>query len=260
MFRDTGSGWSCCQDLPRLQWLIKFLIWAHLKNFYDELSSVVLSRLQRGVLNSIQERVHSTHFFFWEKSTKDLPPHSVTTPIFKFLNLGHQSQWCPTPGPSGRDCRDCWQNLFCLFDLVTEHLIVIVHDIFVRGLVHDLVDHYQYHVSEGVGVWVKINFWKLSRPWENLINSSRTLCLLCIILLRWHFFHCLSSFLFYCDSKIIRSPVYFPISSSGSLDTTSSHSSVVIGLVEVSCQKILIHQDFYHDQPSVWESRKSLSW
>ena len=38
----------------------------------------------------------------------------------------------------------------------TEHLIVLVHDVFGRGLVHVLVNHYRYHVSEGV--WVKINF------------------------------------------------------------------------------------------------------
>ena len=37
----------------------------------------------------------------------------------------------------------------------TEHLIVLVHDVFERGLVRVLVNHYRYHVSEGV--WVKIN-------------------------------------------------------------------------------------------------------
>jgi hypothetical protein len=31
-----------------------------------------------------------------------------------------------------------------------------------------LSKHYRNHVSEGV--WVKINFWKLSRPWENLLH------------------------------------------------------------------------------------------
>jgi hypothetical protein len=38
----------------------------------------------------------------------------------------------------------------------TEHLIVLVHDVFETGLVRVLVNHYRYHVSEGV--WVKINF------------------------------------------------------------------------------------------------------
>jgi hypothetical protein len=40
--------------------------------------------------------------------------------------------------------------------LPTEHLIVLVHDVFERGLVRVLVNHYRYHVNEGV--WVKINF------------------------------------------------------------------------------------------------------
>jgi hypothetical protein len=40
--------------------------------------------------------------------------------------------------------------------LVTEHLIVLVHDIFYRGFVHELVDHYGDHVSERVRV--KTNF------------------------------------------------------------------------------------------------------
>ena len=40
--------------------------------------------------------------------------------------------------------------------LPSEHLIVLVHDIFDRGLVHELVDHARNHVNEGVGV--KINF------------------------------------------------------------------------------------------------------
>jgi hypothetical protein len=38
----------------------------------------------------------------------------------------------------------------------TEHLIVLVHDVFERGLVHVFVNRYRYHVNEGV--WVKINF------------------------------------------------------------------------------------------------------
>ena len=38
----------------------------------------------------------------------------------------------------------------------TEHLIVLVHDVFETGLVRVIVNHYRYHVSEGV--WVKINF------------------------------------------------------------------------------------------------------
>jgi hypothetical protein len=40
--------------------------------------------------------------------------------------------------------------------LATEQFIVLVHDIFDRGFVRKLVDHYRNHVSEGV--WVKINF------------------------------------------------------------------------------------------------------
>ena len=44
----------------------------------------------------------------------------------------------------------------------TEHLIVLVHDVFERGIVHVLVNHYRYHVWEGD--WVKINFWKLKQP------------------------------------------------------------------------------------------------
>ena len=46
--------------------------------------------------------------------------------------------------------------LFVCRVLPSEHLIVLVHDIFDRGFVHKLVDHYRNHVSEGV--WVKINF------------------------------------------------------------------------------------------------------
>ena len=34
--------------------------------------------------------------------------------------------------------------------LPSEHLIVLVHDIFDRGLVRELVDHDRNHVSEGV--------------------------------------------------------------------------------------------------------------
>ncbi len=52
--------------------------------------------------------------------------------------------------------------------LVSEHLIVLVHDFFDRGFVRELVDHDRNHVREGV--WVKINFWKLSHPWENLFH------------------------------------------------------------------------------------------
>ena len=40
--------------------------------------------------------------------------------------------------------------------LVTEHLIVLVHDIFDGGIVRVLVDHYRYHDSESVRV--RINF------------------------------------------------------------------------------------------------------
>ena len=42
----------------------------------------------------------------------------------------------------------------CLI-LVTEHLIVILHDIVESGVVRVLIDNYRYHVSEDV--WVKIN-------------------------------------------------------------------------------------------------------
>jgi hypothetical protein len=34
--------------------------------------------------------------------------------------------------------------------LPTEHLIVLVHDVLERGFVRVLVNHYRYHVSEGV--------------------------------------------------------------------------------------------------------------
>jgi hypothetical protein len=34
--------------------------------------------------------------------------------------------------------------------LATEHLIVLVHDIFDRGSVRELVDHYLYHVCDSV--------------------------------------------------------------------------------------------------------------
>ncbi len=44
---------------------------------------------------------------------------------------------------------------FCLI-LTTEHLIVLLSDIVEREFVRVNVDHYRYHVSEGV--WVKINF------------------------------------------------------------------------------------------------------
>ena len=40
--------------------------------------------------------------------------------------------------------------------LATEHLIVLFHDIFDRGFVRELVDHYGDHVKEDV--WVTINF------------------------------------------------------------------------------------------------------
>jgi hypothetical protein len=36
------------------------------------------------------------------------------------------------------------------------------------GLVHVFVDHYRYHDRETVRV--RINFWKLSRPWEHLLH------------------------------------------------------------------------------------------
>ncbi len=41
-------------------------------------------------------------------------------------------------------------------DSPTKHLIVLVHDIFEKGFVHEIVEYYRYLVSEGV--WVKINF------------------------------------------------------------------------------------------------------
>ena len=44
---------------------------------------------------------------------------------------------------------------FVCFILVTEHLILLVPDICESRCVHELVDHYRYHVNEGV--WVKIN-------------------------------------------------------------------------------------------------------
>jgi hypothetical protein len=45
----------------------------------------------------------------------------------------------------------------CLI-LTTEHLIVLLNDIVEREFVRVNVDHYRYHVTEGV--WVKINFRK----------------------------------------------------------------------------------------------------
>ena len=48
------------------------------------------------------------------------------------------------------------EKVFFVCRLASEHLIVLVHDIFDRGLVRELVDHDRNHVSEGV--WVKINF------------------------------------------------------------------------------------------------------
>jgi hypothetical protein len=83
-------------------------------------------------------------------------------------------------GPSGRNYRDCWKGLFCWLSSChgTSHtrLIVLVHDIFDRGFVHDLVDHYGNHTSETV--WVKINFWKLSR-------REKT-CSTLVSAVRWH--------------------------------------------------------------------------
>ncbi len=58
------------------------------------------------------------------------------------------------------------KSLFCLHHCHGTS----VHYIFDRGCVRELVDHYRYHVSEGV--WVKINFWRLSHPWENLLRTD----------------------------------------------------------------------------------------
>ncbi len=38
--------------------------------------------------------------------------------------------------------------------LPTEHLIVLVHDVFERGFVHVFVNHDRYHVREGNPVYV----------------------------------------------------------------------------------------------------------
>ena len=56
------------------------------------------------------------------------------------------------------DCVGTVEKVFFVYRvLVTEYLIVLVHDIFDRGLVRELAsDHDRNHVSEGV--WVKINF------------------------------------------------------------------------------------------------------
>ena len=45
----------------------------------------------------------------------------------------------------------------CFVSLIlpTEHLIVLIHNTFEGGFVHVFVDHYRYHVSEGV--WVNVN-------------------------------------------------------------------------------------------------------
>ena len=66
------------------------------------------------------------------------------------------------------------KTVFDSFDysiLVTEHLVVLVHDIFDRGFVLVCVDHYRYHDNEGV--WVNINFWKLSQSTRE--NTCSTL-------------------------------------------------------------------------------------
>jgi hypothetical protein len=46
----------------------------------------------------------------------------------------------------------------CFVDMIlpTEHVIVLVHDVFERGFVRVSVNDYQYHFIKGV--WVKINF------------------------------------------------------------------------------------------------------
>jgi hypothetical protein len=49
------------------------------------------------------------------------------------------------------------ENVFFVYRVLpSEHLVVVVHAIFDRGLVSELVDHDRNHFSEGVGV--KINF------------------------------------------------------------------------------------------------------
>ena len=50
-----------------------------------------------------------THWFLTH--TQLTPPHSTPTELL--LSLVHQSL-CPSPGVSGRGCRDCWNSLFCL--------------------------------------------------------------------------------------------------------------------------------------------------
>ncbi len=88
----------------------------------------------------------------------------------RLVSLTHNSLLLIQP-PTCPQCRSgtvgTVEKVFFVCRLVSEHLIVLVHDIFDRGLVREL-DHDRNHVSEGV--WVKINFWKLSRPWENLFH------------------------------------------------------------------------------------------
>ena len=79
---------------------------------------------------------------------------------------------CPSPGPSGWGCPDCWKSLFCLID--SCHGISHSTSPWYRGgrgctqTCWPFNDRYHDRVSEGV--WVNINVWKLSRPWENVLH------------------------------------------------------------------------------------------
>ena len=81
----------------------------------------------------------------WVLSHAQLTPAHSTQVQFTYL--------CQSPEhPLGSVEKVCFVSSI----LATEHLIVLVHDIFDGGLVHVLVDHYRYHGNETVGV--RINF------------------------------------------------------------------------------------------------------
>ncbi len=104
--------------------------------------------------------------------TQLTPPHSTPN-----LDSSVYFHLCPSPGPSIPGCcRDFWKSLFCLLHL--EHLIELVHDIFDRGFVRELVDHYGYHVSEGVCVKIISESCpareKLAPHWPQLPGDTRS--------------------------------------------------------------------------------------
>ena len=149
------------QDLPWLQWLLKYLSWVQEFLWWVEFEykdyvvhkTLVWSSLAHSNSILINDRLVSlTH----TTRSSSFNPQLV-------LSLVHPSvsrvlvQVVGTVGTVER-----------VFFVYWVLLIVLVHDILDRGFVRKLVDHHRNHVSEDV--WVKINFWKLSRPWENLVH------------------------------------------------------------------------------------------